>query len=234
MKYVVIESFGQIGVLGGINGPIKSPIKLTDDQIYELIKTQKKVFEVKSPRELEPKIELTLFNYRKNNFVDIAPVSIKLDDDTKSNKEPKLSINTVKELETVSEVEPEVEPVVADKESVNDNVREPETVPEVKAEVEPVVVDEESVADNVKEPETVPEVEPEVEPVVTDEESVADSVKEPETVSEVKAEVKTDNSKVRIENKKTEQSKVVEKTVVSRPKPKQYSNSTKKNNYTKK
>jgi hypothetical protein len=207
LKYVVIESFGQIGVLGGINGPIKSPIKLTDDQIYELIKTQKKVFEVKSPRELEPKIELTLFNYRKNNFVDIASVSIKLDDDIKSNKEPKLSINTVKEPKTVSEVEPEVEPVVANEESVADSVKEPETVSEVKAEVEPVVVDEESVADNVKEPETVSEVEPEV---------------------------KTDNSKVRIENKKTEQSKVVEKTVVSRPKPKQYSNSTKKNNYTKK
>lgn len=77
MKYVVITSHGQLPTLGGISGPIQNPIKLNEQQIYQLLTTQKKVFEVESPNMKNKKVELTLFNYNKNNFpYEIHPVVI--------------------------------------------------------------------------------------------------------------------------------------------------------------
>jgi hypothetical protein len=69
VKYVTIESFGQIPTLGGIIGPIKNPIKLNEEQIYQLLITQKNVFEVKSLEEKNIRVRLSLFNYNKDNFL---------------------------------------------------------------------------------------------------------------------------------------------------------------------
>jgi hypothetical protein len=81
VKYVTIESFGQIPTLGGIIGPIKNPIKLNEEQIYQLLITQKNVFEVKSLEEKNIRVRLSLFNYNKDNFpIDINSVNKDIDE----------------------------------------------------------------------------------------------------------------------------------------------------------
>lgn len=81
MKYVTIDSFGYLPTLGGICGPIKNPIKLTEEQIFQLLKTQKKVFEVKSPKEPNNKVQLSILNYNKNNFPEKIPEEVKNEED---------------------------------------------------------------------------------------------------------------------------------------------------------
>ena len=60
-KYVTIESYGKINILGGIRGPITSPCYLDINVIIALINAGKAVYEV-NPENTEEKTRLTRMN----------------------------------------------------------------------------------------------------------------------------------------------------------------------------
>ena len=66
-KLVTIESAGKISILGGIQGPITNPCRLSTDSIIELINSGKIVYEV-NPKNSKEKIRLTRLNVYKTNF----------------------------------------------------------------------------------------------------------------------------------------------------------------------
>ena len=66
-KFVTIESYGPLRVLGGIMGPITSPCYLDISVIISLINSGKIVYEV-NPKNTKEKVRLTIDNVLKYNF----------------------------------------------------------------------------------------------------------------------------------------------------------------------
>ena len=74
-KLVVVETYGSISELGGINGPILNPAKIDIDLIVRMINNNKKVFEV-NPKNYSERVRLTLKNARTVNFDNAKPAVV--------------------------------------------------------------------------------------------------------------------------------------------------------------
>ena len=206
-KLVVVPDKGVLPELNRINGPILAPTRITLDTIQKMLTNGRRVFECcpTDPRNEDLRIQLTLENYKNDNFTTGAapqpqqPVTPPITDVPPV--EPPVQEPTSEEtsegvVDNSESVVPE-EQVVSESETseVTDVQGEPETVETSESEVAEVVQGSENISEEVaasEEPEVVETAESENTDVV---ETVVEEqvVSESETVEAVKetAEVST-------------------------------------------
>ena len=70
-KLVIVKNSGPINELGGVNGPILKPVRVSTSIIISMINSGKRVFEV-NPRNTSQMIQLNRLNVYRVHFPDIV------------------------------------------------------------------------------------------------------------------------------------------------------------------